>query len=457
MYTQLLLHINTRLRRNMKPTKYELTTEQALLVNAVIVQRKNVFFTGSGGTGKSFMIGHIKEQLHMLYGGLSVAITATTGRAAFNVGGVTLHSFAGIGLGAESKEVLADKVRRNKVARGRWMTTKVLIIDEVSMMSGALFDKVEYVARKVKQKDVPFGGIQLILVGDLLQLPPVSTEDRALRPFQASTWDSCVDVYIRLEKVFRQSDMEFVKALTCIRVGHVDDNVRSFIKSVSREVKYEDGLEPVILYSTRSKADALNTTRLDAIDSDIVTYYAVDETLRKSQLGSSLLDQCPAPKVIDLKLNAQVMMVKNSGKHLVNGTIGTVVGFVRHKEEAYGNKYSNVHERIPVVRFTLANGRMYTQPIKREIWETTMPDGQVQCRRNQIPLILAWAITIHKSQSQTIQRLKVDLSGIFETGQVYTALSRAVSPESLEVVGFGENQVVADQEALAFCIDKDII
>lgn len=434
----------------------KLTPEQQNIYDIVVKKKRNIFFTGCGGTGKSAITTRIVRDLRFLHSPASVAITASTGRAAFNVHGITLHSFAGIGLGVESIERLANKVKFNSRASERWKDTKVLIIDEVSMISGELFDKLEYIARYVLNNDKPFGGIQLVLVGDLLQLPPVSTDKRVPRVFQAESWDKCIQNYERLGTVFRQSDMEFIKALTCIRVGAANEIVSKFIEKVSRSIEYPPELQPVILYSTKSRADNFNEAKLAEIDSEIRTYTAKDRYDSKYGSGGSLLNSCPASKELQLKKGAQVMLVKNLTKTLVNGTTGIIVGFTKPLSVDKHKQLKTV-EPIPIVRFTLADDKMFTRPISEETWETVLPNGNVQCSRTQIPLILSWAMTIHKSQGQTIQRLKVDLQGIFESGQIYTALSRAVTMETLEVVNFNPDTIKVDTDSLEFCIKHDLI
>lgn len=186
-----------------------LSEEQRHVRSLVVDGGKSVFFTGSAGTGKSVLLREIISGLREKYKRESdrVAVTASTGLAACNIGGVTLHSFAGIGLGKEPVEELVKKIKRNQKAKHRWMRTKVLVIDEISMVDGELFDKLERIARLIKNNGRPFGGIQLVITGDFFQLPPVPEGGRIAKfAFDAGTWNTSIEHTIGLHHVFRQKD-----------------------------------------------------------------------------------------------------------------------------------------------------------------------------------------------------------------------------------------------------------
>jgi ATP-dependent DNA helicase PIF1 len=194
---------------NKRPARVFLSDEQQHVLDLVIEQKKSVFFTGSAGTGKSVLMREIIACLRKKYSREPdrVAVTASTGLAACNVGGVTLHSFAGIGLGKEDVPELVRKIKKNQKAKHRWMRTKVLVVDEVSMVDGDLFDKLEAIARQIRNNARPFGGIQLVITGDFFQLPPVPEGRRAAKfAFDASTWSTSIEFTIGLHHVFRQKD-----------------------------------------------------------------------------------------------------------------------------------------------------------------------------------------------------------------------------------------------------------
>ena len=186
-----------------------LSDEQRMVLNLVTEERKSVFFTGSAGTGKSVLLREIIKTLRVKHRTQPdrVAVTASTGLAACNVGGVTLHSFAGIGLGKEDIPELVKKIKRNQKAKNRWMRTKILIVDEISMVDGELFDKLEGIARIIRNNGRPFGGIQLVITGDFFQLPPVPDYGKISKfAFDAATWNTSIEHTIGLTQVFRQKD-----------------------------------------------------------------------------------------------------------------------------------------------------------------------------------------------------------------------------------------------------------
>ena len=427
-----------------------LNKEQKYAIDVVVEKSKSIFLTGCGGTGKSFVLEKMVEELRKR-GRKGVAVTAMTGVAAFNIGGSTLHSFAGIGLGEGDKDELTKRVMFNVNARERWKKVKVLIIDEVSMMASTLLDKLEHIARTVRDKSTPFGGIQLVLTGDLLQLPPIeTTSDREPRVFEAAAWKSCISKYIVLRKVIRQSDLEFVKLLTYIRLGCVDDSVLHLIDKMQQSKEYDTDCKPVNLYPTRAEAEGRNRAELDSLKGDPVVYEAED-TIRIRSGGERLLESCSASVTLTVKTGAQVMLVKNLSQTLVNGTVGVLTSFVNIKVPGEDASYT-----VPVVRFTLADGKVITKHLFKQTWTTETPGQGIAVARTQIPLILAWAVTIHKSQGQTIQYLRIDLTKSFAPGQIYTALSRAVGLETLEVTGFRKDLIKVDPKSIEFCVKNDL-
>lgn len=438
----------------------KLNFEQRQLFDKVIGDKKSIFFTGCAGTGKSFVLECIVDELRSRNSNPGiVAVTASTGKAAFGIGGTTLHSFAGIQLGRGTKEELSSRVVFNKNAAQRWKEVNTLIIDEISMIDGELFDKLEYIARYIRKNTNRFGGIQLILVGDLLQLPPVDEHDHIKkRVIEAESWKTCIDEYILLKHVFRQQDINFVRVLTCIRIGAITEEVTEFMKKLTEEKDFGGESGPVDLYATRSKTEKHNKLKLDAINAESKIYNAKDIYPKSTRSSVHLLDSCQAPSTLELKIGAQVMLVKNISKDLVNGTVGIVTNFtdiVKGTESTSNIDFSM--EAIPIVRFDLINGKTFTRPMKRELWESISSSGQLLASRRQIPLILAWAVTIHKSQGQTIQKLRADVSEVFESGQLYTALSRAVSTDALQVIGFDPDRVKVDEISLKFCLDNNLI
>ncbi|GLB36504.1 putative dna repair and recombination [Lyophyllum shimeji] len=470
-----------------EPPSVSLSSEQQEVLDRV-KQGRSVFFTGSAGTGKSVLLREIIKTLQER-GGL--AITASTGIAAVNIGGSTLHSWAGIGLGDESWKQYAGKFFGQKKFRpvlDRWRNVRTLIIDEVSMIDGALFDKLENIAREVRHNEKPFGGIQLVLSGDFCQLPPVPGRDKKgqqITPvfaFDAKTWHACVGSPVMLTRVFRQKDEAFVDMLNAMRFGQIDAKAVAAFSTLSRKVEYADGIEPTELFSTRQEVDNANASRLRQLNTESHTYVASDyagvdsngHPITPMQM-SRLLERLVVQKQIHLKVRpilisptvlrqalvlqvgAQVMLVKNLVQgSLVNGSVGQVMRFSTAEDAL--KEHTNIagvdrgeRPRLPpsgfvwpIVRFI---GGQETMIIPQE-FTINNANGETEARRDQVPLILAWALSVHKSQGQTLERVKVDLRRTFEKGQAYVALSRATCLEQLQVLNFDASKVQAHPRVL---------
>jgi ATP-dependent DNA helicase PIF1 len=445
-----------------------LSEEQQKVHNLVVEKGKSIFFTGSAGTGKSVLLREIISSLRSKFRKEQdrIAVTASTGLAACNIGGVTLHSFAGIGIGREDVDVLVKRIKRNSKAKHRWLRTKILVVDEISMVDGALFDKLEAVARQVRNNGRPFGGIQLVITGDFFQLPPVPDGGKvATFAFRANTWKTTIDHTIALHKVFRQKDPVFAGMLNQMREGRLDAQAVAKFKTLSRKIEYNDDLEATELFPTRVEVERANSIRMSQLQGQVYVYEARDSGTLEKQWRDKALQNCMAPERISLKKGAQVMLIKNTDEGLVNGSLGKVLGFMSDSqfdhyqlnEEAYwaggdgGIPPKNESTQLfPVVRFTLADGTTRDLLCHRENWKVEQPNGEVQASRAQIPLILAWALSIHKAQGQTLDRVFVNLAKVFEKGQAYVALSRATSMDGLQVAGFDARKVMAHEQVRQF-------
>jgi len=436
-------------------TMESLTAEQrqaadiALAENDNLLAPSNVFISGAAGTGKSHVSKYIIQTLQERQL-KKCAPTAPTGVAAINVGGSTLHSFFGIGLGNGSMGSLLNKVRKNKEAMKRIDETDVLLIDEVSMLSSDLLETLDGVAREVRKGgkgiNVPFGGMQIICVGDFFQLPPIvkqqgggggwDGDDRdAIRPFcfDSPVWADLglTENTFELTNVQRQeSGSKFEQFLNMVRVGSVSsDIIRDFNNKclVSEEHPLpDDGIVPTRLYTHNRDVDAENETRLAELKENLVTCQAIDEwremmptgTLASVKKSMKVSIAAEMPDDVNLKVGAQVMLTRNKDldrgvRGLVNGSRGVVEKFV---------------DDLPIVRFD--NGRV--EKITRVETMRYNPDGGPGCLiRKQIPLKLGWAITVHKSQGSTLTRAILDISSAFEPGQAYVSLSRVKSIEGL--------------------------
>lgn len=487
-----------------------LTKEQEHVIDLIVNKKQNVFYTGSAGTGKSVILSNILEQLKRLYGSESVAITASTGLAAATIGGITLHKWSNIGIGNKSVGLLVKAIEKRADAKMSWKKTRVLIIDEISMIDGTFLTKLEYVARTIRRNDRPFGGIQLVFTGDFFQLPPVSKRDNnnVVTPpmfcFETEAWKRCIQKTILLTKVFRQKDNTLVDILNCIRYGKIDKHMVPVIKKLEREVIYEDGIQPTEIYATRREVDNSNSRQLNNLSGMARKFEAED--VAPPHLRSLLDSSFMAEKVLTLKEEAQVMNLKNKSElELVNGTLGKILFFTTtrlmrklielHRQidydaimdmrmacnyigksdmahvELFQRQLENIplsrhaklmelvnsarrespsEELLPYVRWSVGKKRTYDELVQREEFVVDVPGEKVGIQRRQLPIMLCWALSIHKAQGQTISRLSVDLRNIFEAGQVYVALSRATSLEQLQVKNFDARRIRTNAKVVDF-------
>ncbi|XP_064415803.1 ATP-dependent DNA helicase PIF1 [Latimeria chalumnae] len=424
--------LETGLKRARKPmlsmpTGAKLSTEQSLVLSAVL-SGKNVFFTGSAGTGKSYLLKRIVGALPPK----STYATASTGVAACHIGGTTLHAFAGIGSGNVPLEQCVELARRPGVLQ-HWISCRHLIIDEISMVEGEFFDKLEAVARVVRRRDEPFGGIQLIVCGDFLQLPPVTRAKEGPKfCFQARSWKKCIQLTMELTQVKRQTDKTFISLLQALRLGRCTEEAEEQLRKTAFNQIERDGILATRLCTHKDDVELLNQKRLQQLPGELQTYEAVDSD---PMLVKTINRQCPVGQVLQLKKGAQVMLAKNLDvqRGLVNGARGVVVGF---QSEAKG---------LPHVRFLCG----VTEVIKTERWMLKAAGG-IYLSRQQLPLKLAWAISIHKSQGMSLDCVEISLARVFESGQAYVALSRARSLEGLRVLDFDPRIVRADPNVLQF-------
>ncbi|KAI0238630.1 ATP-dependent DNA helicase PIF1 [Lamellibrachia satsuma] len=418
---------------------HSLNVDQRKVFRAVL-SGQNIFFTGSAGTGKSFLLKKIIGSLPPEH----TCATASTGVAACHIGGITLHAFAGIGSGKAPLDQCQQLAARPVVTRN-WKKCKHLIIDEVSMVDGDFFDKMEAIARykfagicrelewAVRKTDEPFGGIQLILCGDFFQLPPVTASgDKRKFAFQSRAWRHCINLNMELKDVKRQSDKRFIDILQNIRVGRCPEPVYECLMATSRHSIDKDGIVATRLCTHKEDVDQINSLHLRRLVGESHIFDAIDSDPGMSDRISVL---CPVKPHLDLKEGAQVMLAKNLGVHrgLVNGARGVVVGFEP------GTK------GLPKVRFLCG----ITMTVRPERW-AFKTSGSIYLTRTQLPLKLAWAISIHKSQGMSLDCVEISLARVFECGQAYVALSRARNLEGLRIVDFNKSCVRANPDVIKF-------
>ncbi|MFY7868619.1 MAG: DEAD/DEAH box helicase [Exiguobacterium sp.] len=399
----------------------KLNEEQQRGYRLAVEKRKSVFITGEAGTGKStlvkFIIDGLTEQ------GNLVALTAYNGIAAVNVGGTTLCKWAGFG---PFDEPVQNYIKRKKVSPN-WKTTNVLIIDEISVVSAEMFDKIELLARVFRNNREPFGGMQIIVMGDFFQLPPVAPAGKKIEYcFNSEAWRNHINDYVVLTQVIRQKDAEFVGMLREVRMGKPSPRtcgvLNTRIVSSVDAIPTRNGVLPTIVYSHKASVEAENARHMADIMGYSQTYKASqwnDGSLDGKQEMAFLAKNCQASEILTFKVGSQVMLVANLdiGAGLVNGSRGVIT---KLKKSSIKVKFDNDQKR-KIERHTW----------KKEIRDKKGKDPIVIATYVQIPLILAWAITAHKSQGLTISFAAVDTSRSFACGQTYVCLSRATSLDGL--------------------------
>ena len=371
-----------------------------------------------------------------------IGVTSTTGISALLFGGTTLHSFLGIGLGKESVEELISKIFKRSYLRKRWNELEILIIDELSMLSPILFDKLEEIARRVRYDERPFGGIQLILSGDFLQLPCVNSDYFC---FESKTWNKCIPDgnIIYLNEIMRQENIEFQNCLNNVRLGLLTKTTKKLLETrIGIELKNDFGIKPTKLFSTNYSVDLINDEELDKLAESGIDFFEYNMETHiypgvkdKQYIIEKYKKNCNAPDVLQLCIGAQVMLLYNIDLTggLVNGSRGVVSGFL---------------EDIPIVKFL--NGREII--IDYHTWEVE-EQGKKILKSIQIPLKLAYACTIHRVQGSTLDYAEVDLSNLFEFGMAYVALSRTKNLEGLSIKGIDFDKIIAHPKALKFYHD----
>lgn len=398
--------------------KIVLSEEQEAVMKRIL-NGENICVTGSGGVGKSCLLREVEAQLEHVF------VTASTGIAAINVGGCTLHSFFGLGGFSEYNEDKLLKVcMSDPRTRRRIEGCKSLIIDEVSMVSARFMGLVDFLLRSVKNVDQPFGGTQMVLFGDFMQLPPVEPGLTTQFAFDSDTWREARIRTFELTKIFRQEDEELISNLNDLRIGSITDNTIKYFKQF---VRFPDDENSVIkLMTHRYQSENINERMLQTIDADDEYYTSIDSG-RKAHLMEK---NCIAPSTLRLRKGCRVMSTRNQDE-MVNGYLGY---------------YTGIGAGSMIVNFDKIGIK---DNIKRAVWEMTRGD-EIIAQREQYPLILAWAITIHKSQGMTLEKYLSDISQCFSDGQAYVALSRAKGPHSIFLYNFDESSIHISPRAAQF-------
>lgn len=393
---------------------------------------KNVFLTGAAGSGKTYLL---NQYIHYLKeNNVSIAVTASTGIAATHLQGTTIHSWSGIGVKDHLSSQDMEKILTNKRITRNYKKTKVLIIDEISMLHKNQLDMVDTIARKMLQNDQAFGGMQVVLCGDFFQLPPVSSDlssENTAFAFEASSWATGDFHICYLDEQHRQQNDPLLDILNDIRRGTVGEHTKIPLRTRYKK-EPQGATKATKLYSRNMNVDFINEQELAQIQGQARVF-----TMKSggfSALVEGLKKSCLALEKLTLKIGAEVMFIKNevTGKYM-NGTRGVVVGF-----------QSN-HEGWPIVK-TYDNQTISVPP---DTWQFE-DHGVIRATLIQVPLRLAWAITIHKSQGMTLDAAEIDLGDAFEPGMGYVALSRVRSLNGLKLMNLNEMALTVHPKVLHY-------
>ena len=396
------------------------------LALAILLSGRSALLTGAAGTGKTYLLNTFIAQARKR--GKKVSVTATTGLAATHLGGNTIHSWSGIGVSDHLPNNFFERL--SKTRRDVISKTDVLIIDEISMLHDFRLDMIDKVLRTVRENDQPFGGIQLVMSGDFFQLPPVNRPNEQGGGFvvYSDAWQELQPAVLYLERQYRQNDEQLLEILTALRTGDVRRRHVEVLLART-EIEPPDG-DITELHTVNVDVDDINIQKLAELPGEERSY---QQTTTGSKIYVDNLQRSVlAPENLVIKLGALVMAVKNSSQKLyANGSIGTVVDFEPLTE-------------YPVVEFR--DGRRVT--MVPDAWE--LRDGErKRASISQVPLRLAWAITVHKSQGMTLDAAKIDLRKAFVEGMGYVALSRVRDLDNLYLYGINRRALEVSPDALA--------
>jgi ATP-dependent exoDNAse (exonuclease V) alpha subunit len=397
----------------------------------ILKMGKNVFITGPAGSGKTFVVNEYIKFLREH--DVAIGITASTGIAATHMGGVTIHSWSGMGVKDDMNEYELEELLEKKYVTKKVQSVHVLIIDEISMLHHYRLDLLDKIMRKIRRKDMsedrPFGGVQIVLCGDFFQLPPVrrAGEPEAYFAYRSKAWQEANFVICYLSEQHRQKDDISIHVLNEIRSGSLSEKSLRQIQT-RFNAKIDDSVQPTSLYTHNADVDGINDQEIDKIEGNYAVYEMTSKG--KKAIVETLKKTCLAPQNLRLKKGARVMCVKNNfDKGYVNGTLGVVVSC------GWGID--------PVIQ----NAKGEQIRIERASW-VIEDNGRIIAEINQYPLRLAWAITVHKSQGMSLDAVEVDLSKSFELGMGYVALSRVRNFNGLKILGLNEHALKVHPDIL---------
>ena len=393
-----------------------------------MLEGASVFLTGPPGAGKTYVLNEFIRRAQRKH--KTVAVTASTGIAATHIGGMTIHSWSGLGIKDALTDWDRDRLEQNNTLVKRYNAADVLVIDEVSMLHGKRLDMVNEVCKLLRRDQKPFGGLQVILVGDLFQLPPVNRGSEAVDfAHTSAAWQELAPHICYITEQHRQQDDGLLDLLNAMRKGTVDD----FHEEMLRErtaVSPQDDEAVTRLYTHNVDVETINQQHLQALDNETKTFTM--ETRGAVPKVEQLVKSVLAPEILELKKGAEVMFVANNfGAGYVNGSRGRIAGF---------------KDGLPIVELA-GNGRMIR--VEPNSWALE-EDGKKRAEVSQLPLRLAWAITIHKSQGMSLDAAEIDLSRSFTPGMGYVALSRVRGIDGVYLKGINNLALAMHPQIFAF-------
>lgn len=404
----------------------------------------NVFLTGEPGSGKTYVLQQYVRYLREHK--IEVAITASTGIAATHIGGMTIHSWSGMGIKDSLTKKDLEYIKQKDYVMRRIRNASVLVIDEISMLGPDMLANVDLVCRTVRENSNSFGGLQVVLVGDFFQLPPVVRQFGSSSPnaknqtlladekpkkfaYHSPAWERGNFAVCYLSEQHRQDDTDFTSLLAALRRNDFLDEHREHLKH--RFVASDDAPGDIPkLFSHNVNVDTLNNSKLGEINEPAKRFTMTNRG--RDALVAALIKGCLSPEILVLKVGAKVMFTKNNPKEgFMNGTLGEVIGF-------------DDDTHFPVVRVD-----NYHEIIVTPASWIVEENGKEKAAITQLPLRLAWAITVHKSQGMSLDAAVMDLSQVFEFGQGYVALSRVRRLSGLYLIGWHDRALAVDPEVLA--------
>jgi ATP-dependent DNA helicase PIF1 len=418
---------------------FELSEKQK---NAFISMQKgkNVFLTGPGGSGKSFLLKYFIDYYKNLFEDedSKIYITSTTGLSSILIDGMTINRYSGIGTGEKEIDFYYKKIIKMKNLKKRWLETEVLIIDEISMMDPDIFDKLEILARKIRNIDKPFGGIQIILSGDFLQLPPVKSDSFCYESF---SWDNVIEETFYFDKIIRQNDGLLQNVLNNIRLGIVNNDVRMLLDScLNKKLFSNNGIIPTLIFSRKKMVSEHNERELNKlIECGEISYKYTSQYEYSKNINESSYDfykdlinsQYSIEDNLIFSTKTQVMLTVNmQNEGLANGSRGIIIDF---------------YNTNPIVLFS--DGKI----LEIKPHEFIIDENGFIVKKIQIPLILSWAITIHKAQGMSLEMVETDIgNSIFEYGQAYVVLSRIKNIEGLSLINIDYTKIKAHPKVIKY-------